>query len=339
VLFRSFGERQAMVYSAAIALGAEVFAIFARSVILLIAALFCVGMSTATFYLCRQAYITEAVPITLRARALSTLAGSHRIGMFLGPFAGALAITLLGLHGAFWVAVAASGLTILVLHSVPDLPGTGAVADRAGARDPVSLGQTLRGHWRLLSTLGLALLMLSATRASRQTVLPLWAAHLGLSAAHTSLVFGVASAVEMSLFYPAGKLMDRAGRLAVIVPVTLLLGGAMMALPLAGHATGFIALAMLMSAGNGIGSGVAMTLGADVAPQNGKLAFLSAWRLMSDTGSAVGPVVVSAVAAAATLAAGIVAVGALAPLACLGMLRFVPRYSPYAWGMRGKSLV
>ena len=48
-------------------------------------------------------------------------------------------------------------------------------------------------------------------RAARQTVLPLWADHLRISAETTSLVFGVAGAVEMLMFYPAGRVMDTRG--------------------------------------------------------------------------------------------------------------------------------
>jgi hypothetical protein len=54
------------------------------------------------------------------------------------------------------------------------------------------------------------------------------------------------------------------------------------------------------------------------------------WRVLSDSGNAAGPVIVSAVASIATLAAGIVAVGSVGVLAAIGLGAFVPRYSPYA---------
>jgi hypothetical protein len=85
-----------------------------------------------------------------------------------------------------------------------------------------------------------------------------------------------------------------------------------------------------MSVGNGIGSGIMMTLGADVAPAEGMLPFLSVWRVMSDAGNAAGPVVVSVVAALSSLAAGIVTIGALGPLASIGLTWWLPRYSTFA---------
>ncbi|MGH3261753.1 MAG: MFS transporter, partial [Trebonia sp.] len=200
---------------------------------------------------------------------------------------------------------------------------------------PESRGQVgalamLRAHRRLFATLGLAVLAFGAVRAARQTVLPLWANHIGLGPETTSLVFGIASAVDMAMFYPAGKVMDHFGRLAIAVPSILIIGGSMMALPFTGGVVSLTLVAMLMSFGNGIGSGVMMTMGADVAPTDSRIRFLSIWRVMSDTGNAGGPVVVSLVATAWTLAAGIVAVGSVGLLAAPGMLAWAPRYSPFA---------
>jgi len=85
-----------------------------------------------------------------------------------------------------------------------------------------------------------------------------------------------------------------------------------------------------MSFGNGLGSGIMMTLGADVAPPDTRVSFLSIWRAMSDTGSATGPLIVAVLAAVWTLAAGVVAIGAVGLLAALALGRWVPRYSAYA---------
>ncbi|MEK8227717.1 hypothetical protein NKG05_18850 [Oerskovia sp. M15] len=39
------------------------------------------------------------------------------------------------------------------------------------------------------------------------------------------MIFGLSGAVDMLLFYPAGKIMDRMGRLWVAVPCMVVLGG------------------------------------------------------------------------------------------------------------------
>jgi MFS family permease len=299
-----------------------------QSLLLLGAALIVVGMCNATYYLARQSYLTDVAPRHLRARAMSTLGGSHRIGLFIGPFVGAAAIGLFGLRAPYVVAMITAAAAAMVLLVIPD-------AERAGdqpapVRGQVSTAAMFRAHRRLFATLGLAVLAVGAVRAARQTVLPLWAQHIGLGPEQTSLIFGIASAVDMSLFYPAGKVMDRYGRLAIALPSMTILGTAMMVLPLTGGAVTLALVAVMMSFGNGIGSGIMMTIGADVAPSGDRIRFLSLWRVMSDSGNAAGPVVVSLVATAWTLAAGIVAIGSVGLLAAGGMAAWVPRYSPYA---------
>jgi len=64
------------------------------------------GAVSAVFMLARQGYLTERVPVAMRARALATLGGSSRIGVFIGPFLASGFIHLWGLRGAFWVVVA-----------------------------------------------------------------------------------------------------------------------------------------------------------------------------------------------------------------------------------------
>ena len=322
------GDRRSMIVAAALAVTALFGCFIARSLLVLGAGLLVIGMSNAIFYLARQSYLIEVVPIRLRARAMSTLGGSHRIGLFIGPFIGAGAIALTDIRGAYVVAMIAAASAGLILVLVPDvaIPSGQPAAIRGG----ITSFEMLTAYRRLFATLGLAIIGVAAVRAARQTVLPLWAEHIGLSPAQTSLIFGIASSVDMALFYPAGKVMDQYGRLAIALPATLILGGAMMVLPLSGEAVSLTIVAMTMSLGNGIGSGIMMTLGADAAPIDGRVRFLGVWRLLSDTGNAAGPVVVSVVATAWALAAGIVAIGSVGLLATAALAAWVPRYSQYA---------
>jgi MFS family permease len=68
----------------------------------------------------------------------------------------------------------------------------------------------------------------------------------------------------------------------------------------------------LIALGNGLGTGIVMTLGADAAPDEGRAQFLGGWRLCGDIGNTGGPLLVSAVAAVAPLAAAPILIGALA---------------------------
>lgn len=326
-LANKLGDRRAMMVAAALtalALGLNwaVPELWAMTVAQLI-----IGACNATFYLARQTYVSAVVRVDLRARALSTLAGAHRVGLFLGPFIAAVAIGLWGARAAFGVAIAATLCVGVLLLTVPDEE---EATDRPRAEDQSKVSAMYTAHKDLFWTLGVAVLLVGAVRGARQTVLPLWAGHIGMSATETSLIFGVANAVDMSLFYPAGHVMDRFGRLAVAVPAMLFLGLGMMLLPASRGIVLLGASAIVMSFGNGIGSGIMMTIGSDVAPPGDRTTFLSLWRLLSDSGNALGPLVPALIAGFAPLGLGIVVTGVMGLGAAGGLARWLPRYSTYA---------
>lgn len=320
------GERAALILACGLeALGMAGCAL-APSVGVLAASVLVIGVSGSVFGLARQAYLTEAVPIGLRARALSTLGGVNRIGMFVGPFIGATVVARWGISAAYVVGLVASAAAFVLLLIVPDITSGERAEQRALPRRPV--WGVLREHRRTLATLGVGAMFIASARSCRTALVPLWAEAIGLDAAHTSLVFGIAGAIDMLLFYPAGGVMDRFGRMWVAVPSMLVLGAGMALLPLTQSFVAITAVAVLLGIGNGIGSGLVMTLGADASPADARVQFLGGWRLMSDTGNAAGPAVVSALTTVVPLAAAAVAMGVVA-VAGAGWLRvWVPRFDP-----------
>ncbi len=319
------GDRNAMLLASAVAVVAFTGCALADRVALLAVGALCVGASNAVFMLARQAYVTEITPVVHRARALSTLGGVGRIGVFLGPFLGAALIHVTATPAAFWLAVATTLVAVAVLLAVPDVAGPHT---RPAAR--TSVLQVVRDHRHVLLTLGSAVLLVGVVRGARQSVVPLWGEHLGLAPATTSVLYGVAGALDVLLFYPAGRVMDRRGRVAVAVPSMLVMALAMLLLPTTSTVAGLAAVAVVLGAGNGISSGLLMTLGSDVAPPDRRAAFLGAWRLLQDSGNAAGPLVVSAGAALGSVAAGVLATGGVALAAAGALARTVPRWSVHA---------
>jgi MFS family permease len=217
------------------------------------------------------------------------------------------------------------GHAAVVVARVPDLERTDQ--QRAAAAQVTTRG-ILRDYWRTFLTLGLGVVLLQAIRQTRQVVIPLWAAHIGLSPTANSLIYGTAGLIDVSTFYPAGKVMDQHGRRWVAVPCTLILGLSFVLMTGTHSALTLTLVAMLMGFGNGIGSGIVMTLSADVSPEIGRPTFLGLWRELSDTGQGVGPLILSAVTAAAGLAAGIVVSGVVGFAAAGVLWVFIPRRAP-----------
>jgi MFS family permease len=137
----------------------------------------------------------------------------------------------------------------------------------------------------------------------------------------------------MLVFYPAGKVMDRKGRSWVAVPSMLIMGTALLLTPLTHGAVTLLLASLLIGFGNGIGSGLIMTLGADHSPVGGRAHFLGLWRLISDLGSTVGPALLSGVTAVLSLAGGVACIGLLAFTAA-GVLGY---WIPRSGKLRGSS--
>jgi len=97
----------------------------------------------------------------------------NRIGMFIGPFAGAGLMHFMGLAGAYWFGIVALLAAGVVSYYMPEL----RVDDKRaqGVAVPPRVGQVARAHARVFLTLGLGILLISAMRAARQIVIPLWA--------------------------------------------------------------------------------------------------------------------------------------------------------------------
>ena len=318
------GERRAMLAATALVIAALAACMLAGQELVLVAGIFCTGLAGAVWGLARQAYLAEVVPYQLRARAMSTLGGVQRIGMFIGPFLGAATVQLWGTDGAYGLHVVAALVAGIVLVAFPEPPHQ-AVVPKTG---PVRTIDIARSHAAVLRTLGMGALLVGAVRASRQVVIPLWADSIGLDAATTSIIFGIAGSIDMLLFYPAGKVMDRIGRAFVAVPSMIILGIAHLLLPLTHTAVTLAIVAVIMGFGNGIGSGIIMTLGADVSPAVGRTAFLGAWRLCADAGNSAGPLVIGAVSATVALGPAVILMGGVGLVSAFLMGRWIPRHPP-----------
>ena len=352
------GERFTMAIAGLVSLAGIFGMAFAPSLGVFAIAVFLIGFCAAAFGLARHSFMTTRVPLSFRARALSLLGGTFRLGMFVGPFVAAGLLFLFGdEHATVWFFGGCLVATVLLVLFGPDPEKQFFAAPPPDARtrresllaedtgEPVTgsipLGKqepgggvfrTMWRHRRVLSTLGLAAASLAAVRSTRQVVLPLWGVSIGLDAQTIALVIGISGAIDFALFYASGQVMDRFGRLWAALPAMVLMGAGFVALAfthdLPQAAMWFAMFAAVLGVGNGLSSGILLTLGADAAPKAEPAPFLGSWRTLTDAGGAVAPLLVSGIAAVASLAVATGVMGVVGLLGALAFVRWVPRYSP-----------
>ncbi|MGF3054092.1 MFS transporter [Microbacterium sp. YY-03] len=349
-----FGERLTMIASSLVTLLGTLVLIFAPSVGMLMLSALIIGFSASAFGLARHAFMTTRVPLFFRARALSLLGGSFRFGMFIGPFVTALLLSIFGTeYASIWFFVACAVAVILLVTFGPDPEKAAPVVPtvvRAPAAEDADTGElistgsiptvaahegvfrTMLNHRDVLFRLGLTAAALSGLRSARQSLLPLWGVSLGLDAQSIALIVGISGAIDFALFYASGQVMDRFGRLWAALPATVLMTAGFLALSLTHdlpEATmWFGAFAMMLGVGNGLSSGILLTLGADTAPQHDPAPYLGSWRMMTDGGATVAPLAITAITAVASLPVAAAAMGVLGVFGSIGFARYIPRFVP-----------
>ncbi|MCL4543535.1 MAG: MFS transporter [Chloroflexi bacterium] len=283
------------------------------------------GIGTSLWSLSRMAYVTGVTRPAERGRILSTFGGVNRIGLLAGPVTGGLIAGHFGLASPFFItsicSLAAAVLAATTLSAEADAH---TVRSRQLVRWNV-LALVLREHWFRLVTAGSAQVFAQMIRNGRQFILPIYGSSaLGLSVEVISLIGSVGAALDVVMFVPAGFLMDRLGRKFASVPSFFLLAIGMGLIPLAHNAFTFLLVAVFLGAGNGIGAGTMLTLGADLAPPSAVGEFLGMWRLIGDGGTSIGPMLVGVLSAVFGLTAAALTLSGIGLLAALTLVLFVP---------------
>ncbi len=97
------GERRTLVAAGFLDAGAMALAALTDSVAALAVAVLLSGVCWTAFLIARQGFMIDIVPVTHRARAMSLLGGSYRVGVLIGPLIGAGLIALTDLTSVFWL--------------------------------------------------------------------------------------------------------------------------------------------------------------------------------------------------------------------------------------------
>lgn len=319
-----FGERRSMLYSALVAAFGLVMAVVSQNIWLLAAGVMIVGFSAAVFALARHAFMAENVPLEMRARAVSMLGGMFRLGSFAGPMLSAAVIAVFDVQAVFWLSAVAMLGSVAVLLASKEAAGSPHVGSATEG--------TFKILWRersKLLTVGMGASILGMLRTTRIIGLPLWALTLKLPPEQTALYIGIASALDFALFYTSGQIMDKYGRAWAAVPTLIGMGLTHMIVGWAQDSTGFLLLALAMALANGLGSGVILVLGADLAPEDARSEFLGGYRVLVDGAvAASSPILSWLTVLTGSVATAMSGFGFLGLFGAWLMFKYIPRYVP-----------
>ncbi|MCP5099283.1 MAG: MFS transporter [Chloroflexi bacterium] len=316
---RRLGRKRSMIAGLSVHIVATVALFWASSIPEALAYRLLSGFGISLFGLSRHLYMAEMVKLATRGRAIALFGGINRIGTFLGPAIGGTIAATWGLRLPFILFGAVTTISLIVIAVV--IPRTYT----AVPTHPHNIFNTIRTHYRLLAAAGAGQLFAQSIRAGRSIIIPLIGTDLlGLDVQEIGLIISATAAVDMSLFYPAGWLMDRFGRKFAIVPTFFIQAIGMALLPLSTNLITLLLISCLIGLGNGLSSGSMMTIGADLAPTNNRSEFLGAWRFIGDGGSTLGPILVGTVAELLVLQTAALTLAGCGILASLIFARYLP---------------
>lgn len=268
--------------------------------------LLCAGSGSVIGRIALQSFITGYVPDGVRARAMSLIGGTRRIGFFIGPVIGGVLTDRYGASVALAVAGGVCGASLVPALIQRTIPTT-----RQAARPQASLMAGFKRHWQLLLRSAIGPCLVLAARTGRSVIVPLFGIEFGLSATQVGFLFAVGTGADLLLFPVAGHVMDRFGRLYAIVPAFGLLAVGLVALGSANSVAAVIAATVTMGIGNGLSAGTMLTLGSDVAPRAETSDFLAGFAAIQGIGQISGPVIVGLMAVQMSLSASAYALAAV----------------------------
>jgi MFS family permease len=269
----------------------------------LLAFRFVAGAGSAMYMTGAMILLTDITSDENRGRVMSIYQGSLLAGVSLGPGVGGFVAEGFGLDAPFYLVAVLAALAMV--WSFGRMPETVHEARRAAPR-PADGERPPSGREGVLALLArpdfLLVCMLSMSifltrTGGRLTLLPLLGENrLGMSPALLGLVFTMMTVLNLATLAPAGTMIDRLGRKAVIVPSALVTGVALILFALSGDVWLFVAAAVIHGLGTGIVGPAPAAYAADIAPPGQRGVTMGLYRTFGDAGFVVGPVLLGALA-------------------------------------------
>ncbi len=292
-----------------------------------ILARFLAGAGAGVIVTTGQVVLADITRPEWRGRAIGLYQGVFIFSVGIGPFPGGWLAESWGLAAPFAACGAASLMAgAIAWFAVGETRGFADPPRQAGAAPSFAAQLRLIAAKRAFLLISWVGFINAFTRTGGLfTIVPIMGhARLGLDAAEIGFGLALGSVLGLAAAWPTGLLVDRFGRKTVIVPATMISGGAMLAFALAPSYAWFAAGCALWSVATSVGGAAPAAYAADNAPAGMNAAAISSFRMLGDAGYVLGPVLLGMVVDAGGAGAALHLSCALLVLTALAFARFAP---------------
>jgi MFS family permease len=300
-----------------------------------LAARFLAGAGAALVLTASQIVLADITLPAERGRAMGLYSGVFAFAVGAGPLPGGVLAERFGLQAPF-LAYAVAGVVVAVLPwlRLPETRDTRLGELPAEVLSLPNFGQQIRllsGNRAFLLISLISFAAAVARTGALFNVVPLLVRdRLGLASDQIGLGLSMVSLGGLLLAYPSGVLVDRLGRKTVIAPATLVSALAAGLFALAPSYAWYLAACAVWSISLGISSAAPSAYAADTAPPGMNAAVMSSYRMLSDAGYVLGPLILGIVSDAAGAPAALTVAAVLLAFSAVLFGRWAPETRPRA---------
>jgi MFS family permease len=290
------GRRYALALGGAITVVGNVFCAISPSYLPFLLARFIAGLGAGFVLAASQIMLADISTPERRGRIMATYTGVFSFAVGIGPLVGGLLADQFGLAAPFWgYALMGSLAAALAWLCVPE---TRLLRTASGGQSPASRPsfvaqvRLMAGRPGFVPVSFVSFMSFFSRTGGLFTLIPvIGQERLGLGPDEIGLGLATISVMAVVLAYPSGALADRYGRKVVIVPATLLTGLSFLLFLAAPSFLWFMAACTVWAVASGVGGAAPSAYAADIAPTGMNAAAMSTFRMLSETGYVLGPLV------------------------------------------------
>jgi len=345
-----FGTRNTQLSSLILFVVAFVFAGLMEVPGLILISNFIIGVGFCQYHLPQHTFLSGNVPVLMRGKAMAYTGGTHRVAGIFGPLLVALFAAAVGLQATFFCLIPCMIMNFIwqyinfydntskkhLLERTKMLKeeeekkknnDTSQKNNNTMKDEPLrmSTSQIMYDFRHVLFRVSIYCILLTFVRYGRVLMIPLFGLALKLSVTEIAVISSASYFSGASMFPVSGYIMDRFGRKKNAFITTFVMAIGFLIMYISTNFGLLLASGILIGFGNGLSSGLVMTLGGDMAPNDKRRGpFLGIYKLLISTGQLIGPIVAGWASDVFGVQGGAISCLIVAILACTWVVLFIP---------------